>query len=57
MDGAGCMSIAELASLVNHEVRTAADAEIDAISDIVDYLEQWSGALCSIDVVSLAHQT
>lgn len=56
MDGAGCLSIAELAQLVNHEVKTAAEDEIDTISDTIDYLDQWSSALQALDVVAFAHR-
>ena len=50
----GCLSIAELANDVNEQVKSATEDELDAISDTIDYLEQWTRALSGVDVVALA---
>lgn len=54
MDGAGCLSIKEMALIVNREMKTATEDDIALISESVDYLEEWAAVLCSLNIVDFA---
>lgn len=54
LDGAGCLSIKEMALIVNREMKTATEDDIALISESVDYLEEWAAVLCSLNIVDFA---